>query len=821
VKTLLICILALATPCFATTYYVSNSGNNGNSGTSIDSPKLTIGAVTSIANPGDIINVRAGTYNENLVISRLGSSGSHIQLRGYLNERPIVQGSTANPTIYFYTTNCETVGASSDTGNTDCDTMYWDVIGLEVRGSASGGVDGNAIKIDTPKVTLTGNKLCCAVADVVKIVRTANDISVVNNEIFQNSALVTPSGNAQGVDIVGADRPIVRGNYIHDVPDIGVYAKGNARNPLFEANRLVNIGNGSNGHALMCGQQTDADLLLDGNYETYDCIIRNNVVVGATWACVAVSSSSNALVASNSCYNTGSSTHGSIFLSNESIIGQASNTVQVKNNIVAANPALPAIKVNSDAFTTWSTLAITKNLYWTTTGAAPTFTHNGGTPVTFSTWQTNYTSLTGNTDSSSVADPKFRSTTGTGALALLSTSSAINAGVVISTTTNDYDRYGRGNRPDIGAREYQDDSAFEFLAYGDSRAGAACSENAVHIGLVSRMAAETNASMVFHLGDMVVGYNDQTNWVDNGSCTTAGQIGSFKNIIAPLQNKTPRLGLSTFFYPVVGNHDDDWGSGWYPGPATGALGKGFCDVFSPSTLGMTNHTNKSYYLDPVNGLHFASDSTFFASMCSIATREAYSDLAYYKVRYKTTVFLILRINTDYFDLMECGTCDSAFSNYDHYYNKHQRDWLGYELSAAQADSSVDNIIILEHAPLVTVADGHTSVTSAQYVIPDITAISKVKLVLQGHNHVYERSYPIKATVGTPTGVRSDSDGIVFVTTGGGGSFRHTAGPTTGLIASTQSEFHYVKFRVTADGISGTAIKSDGTVIDRFNTVKRP
>lgn len=819
-KFLVALLLVLSPPCFATTYYVSNSGSNGNNGTSIGTPKQTIASVTSIANPGDIINIRAGTYNESLVISRPGSSGSHITLRGYLNERPLIQGTTSGPTIYFYTSNCETVGASLASGNTDCATMYWDVIGLEVRGSATGGGDGNAVKIDTPRVTLIGNKLCCAVADVVKVVRTANDATIVNNEIWQNSSLVTPSGNAQGVDIVGTDRPVVRGNYIHDVPDFGIYAKGNARNPLFENNRLVNIGNSSNGHALMCGQETDEELLLDGNYETYDCIIRNNVVVGSTWACVAVSSSSNALVAHNSCYNTGSSTHGSIFLSNESIVGQASNTVQIKNNIVVANPALPVIKINSDAFTSWSTLAITKNIYWTTTGAAPTFTHNGGAAVGFSAWQSNYTALTGNTDASTVANPLFRTTSGTGALALNSTSPAINAGVVISGITSDFNWYARGGQPDIGAVEFQDNSSFEFLAYGDSRAGAGCSENAVHIGLVSRMVAETNASMVFHTGDMVVGYNGQTNWVVNGECTTAGQIGSFKNIIAPLQNKTPRPGLSTFFYPVVGNHDDDWFSGWYPGPLSLNYGHGFCDVFSPSTIGMTNHTNKSYYLDPVNGLHFADDSAFFTSMCRKDVREAYSDLAYYKVRYKTTVFLILRVNTDYFNLMECGTCDVAYSNYDHYYNKHQRDWLQYELALAQSDATVDHIVILEHAPLVTVSDGHSVVTSAQYIIPDITAASKVKLVLQGHNHVYERSYPVKATVENPTGERSDADGIVFVTTGGGGSFRHGLNAFGTKIAVGYSEFHYVKLRVTAAGISGVAIKSDGTVMDRFNTVRR-
>jgi hypothetical protein len=334
--------------------------------------------------------------------------------------------------------------------------MYWLVQGLEIQGSAAGGSDGNAIKIDTPKVKLVGNRLCCSVADIVKLVRTSNDVEVLDNEIWQDASKVKPGSNAQGVDIVGADRVRVAGNYIHDVPDIGVYAKGNARNPIFENNRLVNIGNSTNGHALMLGQETDDYRLVDGLYETYDGIVRNNVVVGSTWACLATSSSSNARFYNNSCYDTGKLMHGSIFLSNESEVGQAGTNVYFGNNIVYGSSAKPVVKIGSSAMTDYKTLVFDHNVYYTSTGN-PTFSSDDFSGVNFATWLTKYKALSGRDDSGSkVADPKFSTTTGSTPLTLSTGSPAVDAGAnqsLVPTDSRGVQR-AQGATTDIGAYEY-------------------------------------------------------------------------------------------------------------------------------------------------------------------------------------------------------------------------------------------------------------------------------------------------------------------------------------------------------------------------------
>lgn len=446
----------MATTPSGTTYYVSTTGSDSAAGTSLAAPFKTVTKAVNVVHPGDVIEVRAGTYSENLMIEAPGTASKWITLKGHAGERPVLRGTGAGPTIYFYNDLCDEAVIGTGTGNTDCLAMYWSLEGLEVRGSAGGGGDGNAIKIDTAKVRLKGNRLCCSVADVVKLVRTANDVEILDNEIWQDSAITAPSTNAQGIDIVGADRTHIAGNFVHDVPDIGMYAKGNARNTLIENNVLVNIGLGTNGHGIMLGQSTDADRLVDGDFESYDGIVRNNVVVHSSWACLATSSSKNVHFVNNSCFDTGTSVHGSIFLSNESEIGTKAVNVEVVNNIIYGSANKPLLKVNADALADPKTLTVDHNVYYSV-GGTPTFQPNAdeGT-VSFAQWLTQYTAMTGKLDSSKVVDPQYATTSGPTPLTLKAASPAIDTGLPTSLVPLDAIGVSRpkGAAVDIGAYEY-------------------------------------------------------------------------------------------------------------------------------------------------------------------------------------------------------------------------------------------------------------------------------------------------------------------------------------------------------------------------------
>ncbi len=89
-------MLSHAPSALATTYYVSATGRDSNSGTSTTAPFLTITKAANLTKPGDIVNVMNGTYGP-FIISHSGSpSGGYITYRAYPGHHPTVlkNGST-------------------------------------------------------------------------------------------------------------------------------------------------------------------------------------------------------------------------------------------------------------------------------------------------------------------------------------------------------------------------------------------------------------------------------------------------------------------------------------------------------------------------------------------------------------------------------------------------------------------------------------------------------------------------------------------------------------------------------------------------------
>lgn len=437
------CIFTLlpANGVHARSYFVARNGLDTNSGKNISSPFGTLERALEAVQAGDVIELRGGTY-PGVTISKPGAPNAWITLRPHNGEKVrIVPRRPSLPTIYFYHRSCD----EEIPDNYPCQPLYWTLEGLEIQGSGIGGGDDNAVKIDTPHVRLVGNDLHGSSADVVKLVHTADDVEIISNEIHHPAA--RPGANAQGIDIVGADRTLVTRNHIHDIPSIGIYAKGNSRHTVFEANLVENTYS----HGVMLGQSTDAHRLRDGRYETYDGVIRNNIVRNASWSCFATASSFHVQIYNNTCYQTRSEKHGGILVSNESEVGQAGTHIEIVNNIIYGAPDQPLIKITTGALTEPAILTIDHNVYWTSGGAATaTFTWRDRQleKVSFPTWH----GATGQDGHSVVANPLFISLE---TLRPANTSPAANAGAPTPVVTNDY--FGairRARDIDIGAYEF-------------------------------------------------------------------------------------------------------------------------------------------------------------------------------------------------------------------------------------------------------------------------------------------------------------------------------------------------------------------------------
>jgi len=77
----------------ATTYYVSNSGNDANNGTTLDTPFKTIQKAMNVVAGGDTVLVRGGTYREEITANRGGSANNYVTVSGYQDEVPVIKGS--------------------------------------------------------------------------------------------------------------------------------------------------------------------------------------------------------------------------------------------------------------------------------------------------------------------------------------------------------------------------------------------------------------------------------------------------------------------------------------------------------------------------------------------------------------------------------------------------------------------------------------------------------------------------------------------------------------------------------------------------------
>ena len=129
-------------------------------------------------------------------------------------------------------------------------------------------------------------------------------------------------------------------------------------------------------------------------------------------------------------------------------------------------------------------------------------------------------------------------------------------------------------------------------------------------------------------------------------------------------------------------------------------------------------------------------------------------------------------------------------------NDRQTDWLRGVLAEDQAPGTW-TVVAMHHAPYS--AGKHGSDEDIQEAWVPLFVQADVPLVLAGHDHDYQRSFP--------------QQGVTYVVSGAGAKLRPTG--REDFTAVSTSTLHYVDLLVYEDRLEGRAIDQQGQLIDKF------
>ena len=139
----------------------------------------------------------------------------------------------------------------------------------------------------------------------------------------------------------------------------------------------------------------------------------------------------------------------------------------------------------------------------------------------------------------------------------------------------------------------------------------------------------------------------------------------------------------------------------------------------------------------------------------------------------------------------------------------QLDFLQSELSIANTDTDIRWIIVMFHQPPYSAGGDHDSNQEVRDAWCGLFETFGVDLVFNGHNHFYQRTYPI-------------SD-VIYITSAGGGAPLADPDPGPDWIAYTEKTLNFCYITVDGNTLHMDAIKPDGktcgTIFDSLTLIK--
>lgn len=429
------------------TWYVAGSGNDAALGTK-EAPLKTLQKAVDAAKPGDVIELRGGTHDCREVKIRR----SNLTIRSFPGEWAVLKApvDVEDVTSALWYREPRVKGGVLE--NLEIVGGYLYGIKLE-----NNWENNEPTRHAVSGLIIRGCRIHHTGRDCLKIVPGCADIQVLNCEIHHSG--VGPANlsadNAEGIDNVNGPRMVVRGCYFHDIATTGLYAKGGAKNCVIEANLIMNCGE----MGITAGNtDTDEEWFDKDNLdytESFDIIIRNNLVINAKWGGVGLFAAVRAKVLHNTFVNVASTTYGALYLSRgETYVGPNGalrtppcRDVTVLNNVFvqSTDTDRPMIRIrfNDDdrAESLTGSNVIDYNRYFRA-GSTAFYENRRSTDLTFAQWK----ATTGFDAHSTEGDPGLDAQGH-----LRAASPCLRAGLPTPLVTSDFDGNSRSGNPDLGA----------------------------------------------------------------------------------------------------------------------------------------------------------------------------------------------------------------------------------------------------------------------------------------------------------------------------------------------------------------------------------
>ena len=435
-------------------YFVANSGDDWGTG-AVGDPFKTVRRALDAADAGDTITLRNGVYEGGFQIDIDNLTMRSMPGEWAVIESPLTKftdGHQNSVIRYSFDVEGGRLENLEITGGYYYGVMFWDWW--------DSNFDAGSTHMGASGVTLDGVKVHDTGVDGIKITPAANDITIINSEVFNTGR--RSKSSADGIDNNNGDRMIARGNYIHDVPGIGILTSGGTEDSLIEQNFIQDTG----GAGIVNGYYTELEWLdpgtNPGHFASIDTVVRNNIVVNAGQAGIGIYGALNAEVYNNTLVNAADDAQAPIqfggyemWVSNTAPSYEhiASVNPSVLNNIIVTNPVNLTRMVDIREGSITGPLTLDYNQYFGTSTRGVLFidrnlTGDGTPEQTLSQWQQNY----GYDTHSFIADPQLDAN-----WHLTATSPAIGKAIALAGLTHDFDgnsRLADPPEPDLGADEF-------------------------------------------------------------------------------------------------------------------------------------------------------------------------------------------------------------------------------------------------------------------------------------------------------------------------------------------------------------------------------